>query len=256
MGMWCEGENPLFRDRLATSEQPKPGPPLQDNEPGQKGIPDSVDLPDCAVDKEKQASCDSESPGQGSAPKRPRLSTEGGAPALTKAETTTTDFPLSAQSSAVDLPACGNEPNGETKPGQDTCVIAGASSALTEVKEASSNGETGASQAELKEDTRRLVQKGFEPERWKPDPLCESCRLKYIDPKPCDLLLYLHAFKYKVGWSGKIGEVEGGDTCGGTRLDEVGSPVLGSQKQVSRSLLPIHFLFCFPAVCSLLVSQP
>ena len=41
-------------------------------------------------------------------------------------------------------------------------------------------------------------QPGFERLKWIPDEDCERCKKKYIDPSPEELVLYLHALKYKV----------------------------------------------------------
>lgn len=40
--------------------------------------------------------------------------------------------------------------------------------------------------------------KGFDPSQVTVDENCRECKLKYIDPKPENLVMYLHAFKYKV----------------------------------------------------------
>ncbi|XP_050390895.1 uncharacterized protein LOC126810023 [Patella vulgata] len=37
----------------------------------------------------------------------------------------------------------------------------------------------------------------FSEEKWNVDPDCEECKLKYLNPSPADLILYLHAYKYK-----------------------------------------------------------
>ena len=31
------------------------------------------------------------------------------------------------------------------------------------------------------------------------DPHCYECKVRYRDPKPKDLVMYLHAWRYKVG---------------------------------------------------------
>ncbi|RZF46026.1 hypothetical protein LSTR_LSTR004739 [Laodelphax striatellus] len=42
----------------------------------------------------------------------------------------------------------------------------------------------------------------FKPERMSTDPHCYECKVKYRDPKPRDLVMYLHAWKYRgPGWS-------------------------------------------------------
>lgn len=40
--------------------------------------------------------------------------------------------------------------------------------------------------------------KGFDPSQVTVDENCRECKLKYIDPTPENLVMYLHAFRYKV----------------------------------------------------------
>ncbi len=39
----------------------------------------------------------------------------------------------------------------------------------------------------------------YQPERMTWDPHCYECKVRYRDPKPRDLVMYLHAWRYKVG---------------------------------------------------------
>ncbi|PVD20891.1 hypothetical protein C0Q70_19054 [Pomacea canaliculata] len=47
------------------------------------------------------------------------------------------------------------------------------------------------------EKANKAARSGFDAARWVPDSGCRSCRLKYVDPKPSDLVMYLHALKYQ-----------------------------------------------------------
>lgn len=38
----------------------------------------------------------------------------------------------------------------------------------------------------------------FHPDKLTTDPHCYECKVKYRDPKPRDLVMYLHAWKYRV----------------------------------------------------------
>lgn len=38
----------------------------------------------------------------------------------------------------------------------------------------------------------------FDAEKLTTDPHCYECKVRYRDPKPRDLVMYLHAFKYQV----------------------------------------------------------
>ena len=40
----------------------------------------------------------------------------------------------------------------------------------------------------------------YQPEKMTWDPHCYECKVRYRDPKPKDLVMYLHAWRYKVGW--------------------------------------------------------
>lgn len=40
----------------------------------------------------------------------------------------------------------------------------------------------------------------FNPEKMTQDEHCYECKVKYRDPKPKDLVMYLHAWKYRVSW--------------------------------------------------------
>ena len=39
----------------------------------------------------------------------------------------------------------------------------------------------------------------YVPERMTWDPNCYECKVRYRDPKAKDLVMYLHAWRYKVG---------------------------------------------------------
>jgi hypothetical protein len=43
----------------------------------------------------------------------------------------------------------------------------------------------------------------FNPEKMTTDKHCYECKVRYRDPKPRDLVMYLHAWKYKV-WCGQL----------------------------------------------------
>lgn len=38
----------------------------------------------------------------------------------------------------------------------------------------------------------------YDPDKLSTDPHCYECKVKYRDPKPKDLVMYLHAWKYRV----------------------------------------------------------
>ena len=38
----------------------------------------------------------------------------------------------------------------------------------------------------------------YQPEKMTWDPHCYECKVRYRDPKPKDLVMYLHAWRYKV----------------------------------------------------------
>lgn len=40
----------------------------------------------------------------------------------------------------------------------------------------------------------------FNPDKMTVDKHCYECKVRYRDPKPQDLIMYLHAWKYKVGF--------------------------------------------------------
>ncbi len=44
----------------------------------------------------------------------------------------------------------------------------------------------------------------YQPERMTWDPHCYECKVRYRDPKPRDLVMYLHAWRYKVRASGRL----------------------------------------------------
>jgi len=43
----------------------------------------------------------------------------------------------------------------------------------------------------------------FNPDKMTTDGHCYECKVRYKDPKPQDLVMYLHAWKYKVSESGR-----------------------------------------------------
>ncbi|KAK7498904.1 hypothetical protein BaRGS_00009996 [Batillaria attramentaria] len=139
VGMWCDGENPLFHQRLALV--------AADSSTTQLTNPAAENSPNPAVSDRKAAATSAEATGtQDGSPqhKRQRLSPE---------EKNWSDTALSSDSA---------QPR--------------------------SNG---------KETKREHQWCEFDPAKWVPDASCESCRLHYIDPQPQDLVLYLHALRYK-----------------------------------------------------------
>jgi hypothetical protein len=44
----------------------------------------------------------------------------------------------------------------------------------------------------------------FNPDKMTTDGHCYECKVRYKDPKPQDLVMYLHAWKYKVSDGSKI----------------------------------------------------
>ena len=191
VGMWCDGENPLFKERLGaqrTSADPA-GSPTTDQTQAQS-----------------RRSGDARSPNSSPQPKkRPRLSTGEAVPEADKGE----HSEKACVESADDALIVAGHGESRSKAGAGDSLnpsLATESEAAGEEKSASdertecsggampvSDGDSGTERK-----TEPAARKEFDPERWVPDPLCESCQLKYIDPKPCDLLLYLHAHKYKV----------------------------------------------------------
>ncbi|KAL5022047.1 hypothetical protein ScPMuIL_001202 [Solemya velum] len=45
--------------------------------------------------------------------------------------------------------------------------------------------------------TIKTPREGFDENKWFPDENCDSCKKRFIDPGPEDLVMYLHALKYK-----------------------------------------------------------
>lgn len=41
----------------------------------------------------------------------------------------------------------------------------------------------------------------FNPDKMTTDKHCYECKVRYRDPKPQDLVMYLHAWKYRVSFS-------------------------------------------------------
>ena len=56
-------------------------------------------------------------------------------------------------------------------------------------------GEAGAQESETAPAAGRGI---FRPELMVADPRCYECKVRYRDPKPSDLVMYLHALKYAV----------------------------------------------------------
>lgn len=48
----------------------------------------------------------------------------------------------------------------------------------------------------------RATESTFKAEHWSVDPHCYECKVKYRDPKPKDLVMYLHALSYRVSLVG------------------------------------------------------
>lgn len=48
----------------------------------------------------------------------------------------------------------------------------------------------------------------FNPEKMTTDRHCYECKVRYKDPKPQDLVMYLHAWKYKVSLERKKERIE------------------------------------------------
>ena len=249
VGMWHDGENPLFTDRLsAMSQEESPlitdrtsagnpgGDALITNSPSEMNQQENLRITDRlseenleenplitdrlqgtqqvstdstahhTTDKTKadnDQSGDAHSPVSSPEPKRRRLSTGEEAHTMGNGEKacmgSAGDTLLPAGMEKEHTKSCTNL--------ESTPLHAAESEAADGMKNAASSDRSdcageGISVSKEGAGAERkmegVAQKGFDPERWVVDPRCESCRLKYIDPKPWDLLLYLHAHKYKV----------------------------------------------------------
>lgn len=201
VGMWMEGENPLFNERLVAVEPDDPTFPHSDI---------------CVGTAEGESECvqtrDSDSPLSSPKQKKRRLFVESkkscqdpspGAPSLGAEGEGSTGFDVVLQSNIAD--ACEEQKIqgfGDIKPNEDVIALPESvvsSSVTVENNQTLSSEEVGHCSEIAENRTKKLVleQRGFEPQKWVPDLNCQSCRLKYVDPKPTDLLIYLHAYKYK-----------------------------------------------------------
>lgn len=145
MGLWHDGENPLFYQKLAANSSDS------DASHTYSIISDS-----------KKETC--------------KANVEGDEYA---------DSPKLKKQKLLDLPEAEDEPVSEH-------------SHYTRFDCSGLSDKTAGKRIDKDEKCANHLQHGFNSLRWLPDPDCENCRLKYIDPKPQDLRLYLHALRYKV----------------------------------------------------------
>ncbi|KAL8589918.1 hypothetical protein ACOMHN_024005 [Nucella lapillus] len=252
VGLWCDGENPLFEQRLTEtrqSQQPSLNmedsttpvsdvcqgtatPAATDEGNGQSdtsaGAPPAKKL--CLVSSLLSPPPRAESRDVAESSEEPRSTmpqTSTTSQASTMPQTSTS--PASApQSSVLHSPPPSQVPVTESA-ANPTTPETGTNSSETAVNSTTRETSTNSSETAVNSTTPEtgtnspsihptcvtgvsstncglatdgaVERKGFDPERWVPDPQCESCRLRYIDPKPSDLLLYLHALRYKgPGW--------------------------------------------------------
>lgn len=218
VGMWCEGENPLFVDRLSTmnqtdsqllaegmSESSLEENPLNTDGPSEteKAFMNSASSPAVGMAKkaESSQSHNAHSPNSSPEPKRPRLSSaEEALAAGNRAEVcvgSTDDTSLPTGMEKVHHTPCASLDQPPSHPTESETAD-GVKTAANSERTACDGGDEVQKVLGTEQNAEGAAQKGFDPKRWVVDPLCGSCRLKYIDPKPWDLLLYLHAHKYKV----------------------------------------------------------
>ncbi|XP_060084176.1 pseudouridylate synthase RPUSD2-like [Ylistrum balloti] len=50
---------------------------------------------------------------------------------------------------------------------------------------------------QCRQKVRTYMKPEFNPQQWVPDEKCFYCRKSFMDPKPSDMIMYLHALKYK-----------------------------------------------------------
>ncbi|XP_076449753.1 pseudouridylate synthase RPUSD2-like isoform X2 [Babylonia areolata] len=208
VGLWCDGENPLFSQRLAETRLSQQPPHRTEDKTAMQE--DNSNNTDTRPVMEEEGSGDSSYQ-----PPAKRLCRDSSLSPL-PAESCVGSDPVNPASVNPDPvnPASVN-------PAPDTCVDitpevhvcpeTGVSCAPKRGENSDDGNEKPASEGcnlMAAEEAGgcavrkgMVEQKGFDPQRWVPDSNCESCRLKYIDPKPTDLLLYLHALRYKgPGW--------------------------------------------------------
>lgn len=87
---------------------------------------------------------------------------------------------------AVDDPTVTTQPAVESSPSSDS-VTSSPSSDSVKTSLSSCVGKDGS-------------RPGFNSSKWNVDTSCDMCRKTTIDPQPKDLIMFLHALKYKVGF--------------------------------------------------------
>ena len=217
VGMWCEGENPLFVDRLSAmnqadsqlhaegmSEPSLEENPLNTDRPSEteKASMNSASSPAAGMAKKAESSQSQNvhSPDSSPEPKRPRLSSGEEAPAagngaeVCVGSAGDASLPTGVEVHRTLCAGLDQPPSLAT----ESETVDGVKTTASSERTACDGGDEVQKDLGTEQNAEEAAQKGFDPKRWVVDPLCGSCRLKYIDPKPWDLLLYLHAHKYKV----------------------------------------------------------
>ena len=189
---WEIGENPMYYERLAEMSAPKKEPLTGTFSPCKSdGSPDSED-------------CGSEPSGSGTGSgvsrNRPCEDPAVGACSSSPADEAVCLDPLSQGGENVAQKYCETD-------GKLACFDLDLKLRMDAIPSVDSQhtAEPPRKQRKLKSDQPLTSFPSFQPSKWIPDKECDRCRILFRDPKPSELILYLHALSYEVcvcmdGW--------------------------------------------------------
>lgn len=194
IGLWCDGENPLYYKRLKEISDSK----LEQN----KDLPDNEMTPS-SKSGECSDSVDKDSDVIGNEPQAKRIKVDS-------TDKTCIDDEKMCQTKSEQLSnpdthlgpgiiSSKSFSEGETDSKVTTCMSSKTFSNVENQSSSSVPADTCKQTLSQSEDRAKKIQYAeFDESKWIPDEKCTSCRRKYLDPTPTHLVMYLHALSYKV----------------------------------------------------------
>ncbi|XP_069113148.1 pseudouridylate synthase RPUSD2-like [Argopecten irradians] len=171
-GLWVEGDNPLFHKRLQEMKTQ-----TDQNDVKSSGEEDS---PNFHIATSESYTSPGESCKLDQSENSSRGQFESKAADTNKCEEGAANLSLLSQTCFT-----GEEPSAKR------CKLA--ENASCNDTGTSSSGHCGQISSVIKHEKSK-----FDPQKWKPEEKCFYCRKRFRDPEAADMIMYLHALKYKV----------------------------------------------------------
>ncbi|VDI47010.1 Hypothetical predicted protein [Mytilus galloprovincialis] len=182
VGLWYDGENPLYHKRLKE---------IKENQVN-KEIKENIDGTDCDVrctDSETNSDIESSESGPRKGSIYSDMEIDSLEPKEKKAKIDHTETEDKISKVTLSEKSSGSKVKSESGFDEDKIICCNS--------ESLDNDREMACTVTKDDAQKTIVYQTFDESKWIPNEHCSSCKRNYIDPGPKDLVMYLHALSYK-----------------------------------------------------------